>query len=162
MHVVVFLNSNWRSHIFLLLISVDRVHRPDAGQVPTLQESVSSYKQIIRYSPSFPLYFYRVYLHSQAFRHLAESSLQQNLRRVSWSCSRTCRILNFCDSNLWLSAYVALSLTSNASKNFFTTLRVCTYVSWYVEFSDLWHLVPQEIHWTLLQTTFPWLFPEAP
>lgn len=38
------------AHIFLFVISVDRVHRSDAGQVPTLQESVSSYKQIIHYT----------------------------------------------------------------------------------------------------------------
>lgn len=58
---------SWRSHVCLFVISVDRVHRPDAGQVPTLQESVSSFKQFIHHITSFSLYIYIVDLHPQAF-----------------------------------------------------------------------------------------------
>lgn len=51
------------TNVFLFVIPVDRVHRPDAGQVPTLQESVRSYKQFIHYMTSFSLCFYIVDLH---------------------------------------------------------------------------------------------------
>lgn len=44
--------------ILFFVFAVDRVHRSDAGQMPTLQESVSSEKQFIRYSTSFTFYIY--------------------------------------------------------------------------------------------------------
>lgn len=140
----------WRSHVCLFVISVDRVHRPDAGQVPTLQESVSSSKQFIHHITSFSLYFYIVDLRPQAFSwsfYSVKPTVRVSQVVASGSFSRTGHTLVFF---CWLKP-VTLSLTSNPATHF--PVYVCLITSWgfwSVGFSSMYVLYLR----IFLQTTF--------
>lgn len=68
------------SQTCLFANAVDRVHRPDVGQMPTLQESVSSYKRFIQYITTLSLDGHILYY---ALRHLTEAFIQSDLTKTA-------------------------------------------------------------------------------